>query len=120
MPAPDGYRVADLSSAAALFRSLADPKRLAIILELTRGEKRVVDLTRTLGLAQSTVSAHLACLADCDLVTWRPQGRQSFYRLTQPALTGVLAAAEQLLAHTGNAVSLCPAFGTTDEQASRA
>ena len=99
----------DLSAAVALFRSLGDPKRLAIVHELAQGERRVVDLTRVLGVAQSTVSAHLACLADCGLVTSRPLGRQSFYRLAQPALLEVLAAAEQLLEATGNAVALCPA-----------
>jgi len=99
----------DLSAAVALFRSLGDPRRLAIVHELAQGERRVVDLTRVLGVAQSTVSAHLACLADSGLVTSRPLGRQSFYRLAQPALLEVLAAAEQLLAATGNAVALCPA-----------
>lgn len=104
---------ADLSPAVALFRSLGDSTRLAIVHELARGEQRVVDLTRALSLAQSTVSGHLACLADCELVTSRPVGRQSFYRLTQPDLTTVLAAAEQLLAATGNAVALCPNYGDT-------
>lgn len=99
----------DLSVAVSLFRSLGDPKRLAILHELAQGERRVVDLTRVLGVAQSTVSAHLACLADCGLVSSRPLGRQSFYRLAQPALLDVLAAAEQLLEATGNAVALCPA-----------
>ncbi len=80
--------------------------------ELARGERRVVDLTRTLSLAQSTVSGHLACLAGCALVASRPVGRQSYYRLTQPDLLGVLAAAEQLLAATGSAVALCPTYGT--------
>ncbi len=104
-----------MSPAVALFRSLADPRRLAIVNELAAGERRVVDLTRSLGVAQSTVSAHLACLADCGLVASRPVGRQSFYRLTQPALLGVLAAAEQLLAATGNAVALCPTYGAPDD-----
>jgi len=99
----------DLSAAVSLFRSLGDPKRLAIVHELAQGERRVVDLTRVLGVAQSTVSAHLACLADCGLVASRPLGRQSFYRLAQPALLEVLAAAERLLDATGNAVALCPA-----------
>jgi DNA-binding transcriptional ArsR family regulator len=105
----------DLSTAVALFRSLGDPTRLAIVHELASGERRVVDLTRALGLAQSTVSAHLACLRDCQLIASRPIGRQSMYRLTQPALLGVLAAGEQLLADTGNAVDLCPAYGTADD-----
>jgi len=51
-----------LSAAACLFRSFGDPARLAILRHLALGEHRVVDLTAHLGLAQSTVSAHLACL----------------------------------------------------------
>ncbi len=101
----------DLAPAVALFRSLGDPTRLAIVHELSRGERRVVDLTRVLGMAQSTTSGHLACLADCGLVTCRPAGRQSFYRLTQPDLLTVLAAAERLLTATGSAVALCPNYG---------
>jgi len=112
----DGCDV-DLTAAVSLFRSLGDATRLAIVHELAAGERRVVDLTRALGLAQSTVSAHLACLRDCRLVEFRPVGRQSIYRLTQPALLGLLSAAEQLLADTGNAVDLCPAYGHTDTPA---
>jgi DNA-binding transcriptional ArsR family regulator len=97
--------------AAALFRSLADPTRLAIVARLAEGEARVVDLTRTLGLAQSTVSKHLACLRDCRLVDYRAEGRQSFYSLTRPELTDLLRAAERVLAGTGAAVALCPAYG---------
>ena len=97
--------------AAALFRSLADPARLAIIRRLAAGEARVVDLTGELGLAQSTVSAHLACLRDCGLVDSRPAGRASVYSLSQPALPGLLAAAEEVLEATGSAVALCPNYG---------
>ncbi len=100
----------DLSPAVALFRSLGDPTRLAIVHELARGERRVVDLTRALGLAQSTVSAHLSCLADCGLVKSRAVGRASMYGLVQPALIAVLTAAEELLAATGNGVDLCPVY----------
>ncbi len=101
----------DSGPAAALFRSLADPTRLAIVARLAEGEARVVDLTRTLGLAQSTVSKHLACLRDCRLVDYRAEGRQSFYSLTRPELTDLLRAAERVLAGTGAAVALCPAYG---------
>lgn len=102
----------DLAAAVALFHSLSDATRLAIVQRLARGESRVVDLTGELGLAQSTVSAHLACLRDCELVTGRPQGRQVFYSLTQPELLDLLAAAEGVLAATGRAVALCPRYGT--------
>jgi DNA-binding transcriptional ArsR family regulator len=105
----------DLSPAVALFRSLADPTRLAIVHQLVAGEQRVVDLTGKLGLAQSTVSAHVASLRDCGLIEGRAVGRQSLYRLARPELLTVLAAAEHLLAATGNAVDLCPVHGTAEE-----
>jgi len=91
---------------------LADPSRLAILVELRKGERRVVDLATMLGLAQATVSGHLACLRDCGLVTWRPVGRQSYYRLAIPDLDELLRAAEQVLARTGDAVVLGPNYGT--------
>ena len=95
----------------ALFRSLGDPARLAILRRLADGEARVVDLTGELGLAQSTVSKHLACLRDCGLVDYRAEGRQSFYALARPELLDLLRAAEQVLAATGDAVALCPTYG---------
>jgi DNA-binding transcriptional ArsR family regulator len=71
----------------------------------------VVDLIDVLGLAQSTVSKHLACLRDCGLVDSAPVGRASVFRLTQASLVDVLTAAETVLAATGNAVALCPTYG---------
>lgn len=100
-----------LAPAAALFRSLADPVRLAIVQRLTRGEARVVDLTRELELAQSTVSKHLSCLRDCRLVDYRAEGRQSFYFIAAPGLLDLLRSAELLLTATDQAVALCPTYG---------
>jgi len=86
---------------------------LTIMRHLALGEHRVVDLVAHLGLAQSTVSKHLACLLDCGLVTSRPQGRASVFSLTHPeALLELLGAAERLLELTGDAVALCPVYGT--------
>jgi DNA-binding transcriptional ArsR family regulator len=100
-----------------MFRSLGDATRLELLRHLAIGEHRVVDLVAHLGLAQSTVSGHLACLRDCGLVTSRPHGRASLFALTQKdELLELLAAAERLLAATGDAVTLCPTYG---EQAAR-
>lgn len=101
----------DVTAAVLLFRSLADPTRLAIVQHLALGEHRVVDLTAHLGLAQSTVSGHLSCLRDCGLVTARAQGRAAVYSLARPELMDLLSVAERLLDATGSAVTLCPASG---------
>lgn len=104
-----------LAAPVALFRSLADPTRLAVLRRLSSGERRVTDLVGELGLAQSTVSAHLACLRDCGLVDFRAQGRQSLYFLARLELLDLLASAEAVLAATGQAVALCPVFGEGSE-----
>ena len=80
---------------------------------LASGPARVTDLVEAVGLAQSTVSKHLACLRECALVDSEPVGRASLFRLTQPALIDVLTAAEIVLEATGNAVALCPTYGVT-------
>ncbi|WNB84748.1 metalloregulator ArsR/SmtB family transcription factor [Cellulomonas sp. ATA003] len=126
---PDALSREALGPAVALFRSLSDPTRLALVRQLAMGEARVVDLCTALGLGQSTVSTHLACLRDCGLVDYRPQGRASMYHLTRPELMDLLAGAEGLLAATGNAVALCPTYtapaaagrdlGLSDEEGGR-
>jgi DNA-binding transcriptional ArsR family regulator len=93
--------------AAKLFRGLAEPTRLGLLLALADGERRVVDLTSRLGVPQSTLSGHLACLKDCGLVTDRPAGRAVFYRVALPEVYELLGAAERLLALTGTEIDLC-------------
>jgi ArsR family transcriptional regulator len=96
---------AGVNPVVALFRSLGDETRLRIVARLATGEARVVDLTGELGLAQSTVSKHLACLRDCGLVDYRSVGRQSFYSLIRPELMDLLQAAGELLAAPGVAAA---------------
>lgn len=101
----------DLTAAVSLFHSLADPSRLEILRRLSQSEKRVRDLTDELGLAQSTVSEHVACLRDCGLVVARSEGRQNFYSVAAPEVIDVLESAERLLTQTGYKVDLCATYG---------
>ncbi len=99
-------------AAACLFRGMGDQSRVAILRHLLLGEHNVAELTSHLGLAQSTVSKHLACLRDCGLVESRPSGRASVFSVTHPAaVLAVFTAAEELLGATGDAVILCPTSG---------
>ena len=106
-PSTTSSRAQQSEVAAKLFRSLGDPTRLRLVLCLLDGEQRVVDLVAEVGLAQSTISAHLACLRDCGLLDMRPVGRQSFYRLAHD-VHELLSASEALLSRIGHDVSLCP------------
>ena len=103
---------AALEAAACLFHGFGERSRLTIVQHLALGEHRVVDLTRHLGLAQSTVSRHLSCLLDCGLLTVRAEGRASVYSLAHPEETlALLSAAERLLDLTHDAVVSCPRYG---------
>jgi DNA-binding transcriptional ArsR family regulator len=86
-----GRRRVAISSPAAL---LADPTRAAIVLSLIEaGELSPGELARRTGVSASTVSGHLASLADGGLVDYRGLGRHRFYR---PGPPSVLAAVEAL------------------------
>lgn len=101
-----------LAPAAMLFHGLSEPNRLLILRHLLGGEHSVRELTEHLGLAQSTVSAHLSCLSDCGLIASRPHGRSTRWSIRHhPDLLGLLGATERLLDATGYAVVLCPACG---------
>lgn len=91
-----------------MFRGFADPTRVAILLELLPGERRVSDLVDAVGGSQSNVSGHLACLKGCGLVVDRPgERRQVFYRLAGTEVADLLRAAERLLSTSGEAIDLC-------------
>jgi ArsR family transcriptional regulator, cadmium/lead-responsive transcriptional repressor len=96
---------------ARLFRGFADSTRLAVLLRLAEGERRVTDLVAEVGSSQPNVSGHLACLEECGLVAARPDGRQTFYRIASPEVLDLLAAAERTLTAHGHRVRLCPRLG---------
>ncbi len=82
---------------ARIFRALSEPSRLTLIHCLADGPHRVGELSAHLGLAQSTVSTHLALLKDAGLVSATPDGRATLYRLAHPGLDELLHAGERLI-----------------------
>ena len=71
---------------AILFHALSDPTRLTILRHLVGGEHRVRDLVDHLGLAQSTVRAHLRCLRDCGLSLSSPEDLTKLLTVALPLL----------------------------------
>ena len=75
-----------LDDSTALLKALADPIRLRL-LNLLAGDREevcVCHLHGALGLAQPTVSRHLAYLRKHGLVAGRKQGLWVYYRLAKP------------------------------------
>ncbi len=64
-------------------KSLANPARIRILAALEKGECCVCQLTATLDLAPSTVSAHLSELRRAGFLLDRKFGKIVFYRLSE-------------------------------------
>jgi DNA-binding transcriptional ArsR family regulator len=63
------------------FGALADDTRLAIVEELSRGERSVGDLVAKFDLRQPTISQHLKVLRDAGLVRSRPEAQRRVYSI---------------------------------------
>lgn len=68
--------------ALALFRAIAHPDRLTVLLALARGERLCVsDLSALCAASQSAMSHQLRTLRDAGLVRAERAGKQVFYTL---------------------------------------
>lgn len=74
-----------LDSSTRLFKALAHPARLRILAMLRGGDLCACQITAALGLAPSTVSAHVAELRRAGLVTERKDGRWVHFALSKDA-----------------------------------
>jgi DNA-binding transcriptional ArsR family regulator len=80
-----------LPEAADLFRLLADPGRLRLLLLLAaRGEVSVGELADTLGRHLSTTGNQLMLLHRGRVVGRRREGRKILYRISSPFVAEVL------------------------------
>lgn len=81
MQAPDD------TAAAAGFKALADPTRVAIVNRLTCcDECCVCELNAGFDLSQPTISHHLKVLRDAGLVSATRRGTWAYYRLEREAV----------------------------------
>jgi len=91
--------------AAELLRTLGNPVRLAIVHELSYGERCVHELVEVTGVSQPLVSQHLRVLRGARLITGSRRGREVAYRLADDHVARLVAdaldhAAEGVAART--------------------
>ena len=82
---------------AQAMKALASEARLKIINRLSRGRSTVGELTRFVGLDQSTVSKHLSLLKAQSVVRDRRKGNNVYYELFTPCVMNFFSCAMQLL-----------------------
>jgi ArsR family transcriptional regulator len=94
-----------------IFRALADPSRLRMLMLVAEAELSVGELALILGQSQPRVSRHLRILAEAGLVARAREGAWVFVRPGPAALTGPVMAAIAALA---DATGLADAPGAAD------
>jgi len=74
-----------------IFRALADPTRVRLLLALAREPLCVCDLSEVAGVSESAVSHQLRMLRDLRLVAWERDGKRAVYRLADDHVRELLA-----------------------------
>lgn len=69
----------------AVFKALANEKRLAVVHALRDGELCACDIEAVLDAPQSTVATHLRKLRDAGIVRTRKDGKWTHYRIADTA-----------------------------------
>ena len=104
----------EVATVAKFFRALGDVSRLRLLEFLLTGEHTVSECVEQVEVSQPRVSAHLACLADCGYVQVRRAGRFAYYRVADPRVAQLVAAARALAADNAAALTACPRIDATD------
>lgn len=76
---------------AAFLKGLANSDRLLVLCALADGPRNVTQLIEKTGLAQTSMSQHLAKLREEGIVNFRRDHRMLFYFIDHPAAKDVMA-----------------------------
>ena len=71
---------------AEIYKLLANSKRLEILNRIAQREYAVEELAKTLRVQKANVSQHLALLRQARLVTVRRNGKNSYYKISDPRI----------------------------------
>ena len=100
--------MSDPQLAAKLFRGFGDVSRLQVLEALRDGPQCVGAIVEQTGLTQPNVSMHLACLAECGLVTRERRGKFVDYAIADKRVVRVLDGVDELLLQVGPLIAVCP------------
>ncbi|MFH1724922.1 MAG: metalloregulator ArsR/SmtB family transcription factor [Elusimicrobiota bacterium] len=88
---------AKFEARAKIVKAMAHPTRLYIVDELSRAERCVQELTKSIGADISTVSKHLSILKNAGIAKDEKRGTQVYYRLQTPCVTKFFSCVEGVL-----------------------
>jgi len=87
----------DFKTQARVLKALANESRLRIVDHLSKGECSAGELTRLVGLDQSTVSKHLSVLRANGIVDSRRDGSAVIYELLTPCVVSFFLCAGDVI-----------------------
>lgn len=87
---PETVTLSHTASLSRLGYALSDGTRARILLALREAPASPSDLAETLGVSRQKLSNHLTCLRGCGLVEGVKDGRNTWYRLSDPHLASAL------------------------------
>ncbi|HEY5798048.1 MAG TPA: metalloregulator ArsR/SmtB family transcription factor [Bosea sp. (in: a-proteobacteria)] len=76
---------------AGFLKGLANPSRLLVLCALSQGEKSVTELMAATGIAQTSMSQHLARLKAEGIVDFRREHRTLHHFISHPAAIEIMA-----------------------------
>ena len=76
-----------MTAVVDIFRALGDPVRLEMVQRLSNGKPCTISsVSGDLGITRQGARKHIQVLADANIVSLRPKGRDVFVALERPAL----------------------------------
>lgn len=92
---------------ARFFSGLADETRMRIVRSLLNGPLRVGEIVDELGMSQSRISNHLACLRWCGFVRVERQGKYMLYALTDRDIAKLIMLAQRMVSRNAEHIAQC-------------
>ena len=89
------------------FKGLGDPTRLRIVEALLEKERKVSELIKLIGVPQSNISNHLACLKWCGYITSRKEGTSVYYQITDERVRNIITLAREIIADHAENLYAC-------------
>lgn len=89
------------------FKGLGDMTRLRIVEALLEKEKKVSELIKLIGVPQSNISNHLACLKWCGYITSRKDGTSIYYQITDERVRKIVGLAREIIADHAETLYAC-------------
>ncbi|HEY0907093.1 MAG TPA: metalloregulator ArsR/SmtB family transcription factor [Methylophilus sp.] len=90
---------ASADQASQFMKAMANTDRLMLLCQLSQGEKSVGELECQLDLHQPSLSQQLTVLREAHLVTTRREGKNIYYRISNPAALTVIQVLHQEFCH---------------------